>query len=300
MQWAPNRRNGRGGVQHTGDHMQRISNVTLAALVTAFAGLAHAQSVDPSQVSIAALNYGGNGCPAGSVAANLSPDAQAFTLLFSDFAVDGANTAGARSKKSCNLVLDLNVPSGWTYTLFSVDYRGYAYAERGNEARLRSWYSLGVSGGEEIRIANLKMRGPFDRDFHQRAGVPLDSLPWVECGGSASRVRIGTELMATDKALIAVDSIDGELSQRYGISWRRCATSSNWQGSCQAVLETVWGTNMNTFTSTGSGRDHTEAKNRARDDALAKCEAQKRTLRPLVQAMARCVANASQCGAVPR
>jgi len=273
--------------------------VGLAAVsALGFAPAALAQDA-PSGVYVDSFSAGGNGCAPGTVTQNLSPDAKALTLLFDNFLVDSSANRGREVKKSCRVNMRLAIPPGWAYTLFSVDYRGFASLGDDDESRLRSWYSL--DGSQQIRISNLKMEGPYQADYLQRAWVPLDTLPWLACNRTSSNIVIDTEIMTNgDSAMMTVDSVDGELRQQYGVAWRRCSNSVTWAGRCEVVLESVWGSDMNRFRTTGVGRDHMEAKESARSAALAQCEAERSRLRPLMRGMTRCVTDEPVCLATPQ
>lgn len=274
--------------------------LALATLLTAtFAAPAFGQNAPaPGEVYVERMTYGGSGCPAGTVADNLSPDAKAITFIFNDFVVDTTANNGREVKKNCDVNLQLHVPAGWTYTLFSVDYRGYMALGRGSQARLRSWYRIGP---DEVRIANTTTGGPKDENYHQRANVPLDALPWLSCSNSSTVINIGTEIKGTGpKALVTVDSIDGEVTHQYGIAWKRCSTSSTWVGSCQIVFETQWGMNIKVFNATGTGTSHATAKGAAEAAAKAQCEAERRRQAPMMQALTKCQTNATQCVATPQ
>ncbi len=274
--------------------------LAFATLVTAtFALPAFAQNQpNPGEVYVENMTYGGSGCPAGTVADNLSPDAKAITFLFSDFNVDTPSNNGRDVKKSCQVNLQLHVPQGWTYTLFSVDYRGYVELDRASHARLRSWYKI---GNDEVRIANTSMDGPRAGDYQQRANVPLDALPWLSCSTSSTVISISTEIKGEGrKALVTMDSLDGEVSHQYGIAWKRCSTSTNWVGSCQVVLESQWGSNIKVFNAAGTGANHTQAKGMAEQSARSQCEAERSRQRPLMQALTKCTTNATICIATPQ
>lgn len=244
------------------------------------------------------VSYAGTGCPAGSAAWNLSPDNKAISFLFSQFSVDSSTNRGREVKKSCWLNLQLHVPAGWTYTLFSVDYRGYLDLDRDSNARLRSWYGM---NGQQIRIANDKIDGPVSRDVQRRAWVPLDTLPWLQCGTSSSIVSINTELMVDGpRALFTVDSIDGEIHQQYGIAWRKCTNTTRWLGTCTAVLESQWGTDHSKYTATALGTSHPDAKGKAQAQAMAQCEAVRSQQRPLIRALMHCVTDDTICVATPQ
>src|SRR5687768_9576804 len=93
----------------------------LAVIACLSAGSAFAQTApDPDQVYIQRLTYAGPGCPSGSVAHNLAPDAKAFTVLFSDFLAEvGPGIPSGQNKTSCRVTVDLRFPNGWSYSVFT-------------------------------------------------------------------------------------------------------------------------------------------------------------------------------------
>lgn len=277
--------------------INRLVLVPIASVFCALPALAQDQP-SPGEVYVENMTYGGSGCPAGTVADNLSPDAKAITFLFSDFNVDTPSNGGRDVKKNCQVNLQLHVPQGWTYTLFSVDYRGFVDLDRVSKARLRSWYKI---GSEEVRIANTTIDGPVSKDYHQRANVPLDALPWLTCSNSSTVISINTEIKGEGrKALVTVDSLDGEVTHQYGIAWKRCSNSTRWAGSCQVVLESQWGSNIKIFNSTSTGSSFAQAKGTAEQTARAQCEAERMRQRPLMQALTKCTTNAQICVATPQ
>ena len=112
--------------------MPLYKHIMIATALSFSAGHALADAPDPNEVQILDLNYRGPGCPDGSVAQNLSADRKAVTLLFDDFIVatdDAPNQTKVR--KHCKVDLEMQVPKGWSYGLFCVDYRGYAALDIG-------------------------------------------------------------------------------------------------------------------------------------------------------------------------
>src|SRR4051812_3346761 len=103
----------------------------LAALfwitASAAAQTALADVPPPGQVFIRNIAYGGNGCPQGSVSQLMSPDATAFTLLLDEYIAEmGPQVPRRDNRKSCQLAIDLIVPAGWSFSVATFDYRGYA------------------------------------------------------------------------------------------------------------------------------------------------------------------------------
>lgn len=86
----------------------------------------------PPWVTIRSVSWAGSGCPAGTVADNLSPDFTAFTLLFDSYVAElGPGLPLSLSRRNCQILIDLNFPQGWSYSVFDVDYRGFANVESG-------------------------------------------------------------------------------------------------------------------------------------------------------------------------
>lgn len=197
----------------------------------AFVGLstvATAQDApDPSQVQIRRLTYAGPGCPTGSVAHNIAPDARAFTLLFSEFLAEvGPTVPGGRNKTSCRVTVDFRYPQGWSYSLFKVDYRGYAALEAGVTAKRRSTYYF-QSTPSLTTVFEKNFAGPIDQNFQVTDQAVLSEIVWSSC----ERIRafnIDTEISVsnatrpTNSGLLTVDSIDGSLKEIYAIQWMRC------------------------------------------------------------------------------
>ncbi len=201
----------------------RLMQAATAAAVLLAAGVAEAQT--PPWVRIRNISYAGTGCPAGSVAENLASDYRAFTLLFDTFvAQTGANVPFAEKRKNCQVNLDLDFPNGWSFTVFTVDYRGYAALDRGVTGTQKStYYFQGQRTGPSLAT---NLYGPTDRDYQIRDTLGLEAVVWSPCGEKRSlNINSQVRLEARDpnaNGVMTIDSIDGELKQTYGIQWRQC------------------------------------------------------------------------------
>jgi Domain of unknown function (DUF4360) len=183
--------------------------LVLATLITAPIAPAFANS----RVEIQQPGYGGNGCPAGSASATVSPDGQELTVLFDKFIAQGNNPS--ESRKSCNLTIPIKVPQGFQISLYDADYRGYVAP--GTTGTLRAEYFF--AGG----------RGPvLQRTFNGEANYNVrDSLAtfanvWSRCGDSLN-MRVNASMTASGSGMATVDSFD--LSHRglvYHIKYRAC------------------------------------------------------------------------------
>jgi Domain of unknown function (DUF4360) len=183
--------------------------LVLATVITAPVSSALANS----RVEILQPSYGGNGCPAGSASANVSPDGQELTVLFDKFIALG--NSPSESRKSCNLTIPIRVPQGFQISLYDADYRGYVAP--GTTGTLRAEYFFAGS------------RGPvFQRTFNGEANYNVrDSLVtvadvWSRCGDSLN-MRVNASMSARGRGQATVDSFD--LANRglvYHIKYRNC------------------------------------------------------------------------------
>jgi hypothetical protein len=153
--------------------LKSILKVCAPLLALSLASSAFADA--PPYVRVRNISYAGSGCPAGSVAGNTSPDRQAFTLLFDSYIAEvGPGVPLSLKRRNCQLNIDLDFPSGWSYTIFTVDYRGYVALERGVKGTQQSSYYFQGQG----RTATLKtiMNGPIDQNYQIRDTLGLDAM----------------------------------------------------------------------------------------------------------------------------
>jgi hypothetical protein len=109
---------------------------SLLVLLAPSAAAARAPLADPV-VTVQVMSVNGSGCPAGSSVTTNVPDLTAFTISFSQFKVQGGNY------KNCVVIVNVAVPSGWTYAVYEVDNRGYGFLGVGASARIvmNPWFT---------------------------------------------------------------------------------------------------------------------------------------------------------------
>ena len=180
----------------------------------------------PPYVRVRSIAFAGSGCPAGSVAGNISSDRQAFTLLFDQYVAEvGPGVPYSMKRKNCQLNIALDYPQGWSFTLFTVDYRGYAALQRGvTGTQQSSYYFQGSSGTGRLRT---NYRGPMDQDYQIRDTLTTSALVWSPCGATRAlnvntEVRVDNSGYPNASGMMTTDSIDGQLRHLYGLRWQRC------------------------------------------------------------------------------
>ena len=200
--------------------------VCVGGLALAFlSSVALADAPDPGSVHVNNITWAGSGCPAGTVASDVSEDAQAFTLLFSNYVAEaGPGIPLSAGRKACNLLINLHVPAGWSYSIIDVDYRGYAKLDYGTVGEQLSEYYF---SGRQGPTLSTTIRGPFDDDYLINDRLGISETVWSPCGANRAlniKTQVRVSASGSRRALITTDSIDGELRTlyRYGLVWHRC------------------------------------------------------------------------------
>lgn len=204
--------------------LKSILKVCAPLLALAVSGSAFADA--PAYVRVRSLSYAGSGCPAGSVATNTSPDRQAFTVLFDQYIAEvGPGVPFNQKRKNCQLNVDLDFPGGWSYSIVTVDYRGYVALEQGVKGTQQSSYYF--QGQGSTGTLKTPMFGPIDQNYQIRDTLGLQALVWSPCGAQRS-LNINSQLILDNSArpsahgLLTNDSIDFQSKLIYGIQWQRC------------------------------------------------------------------------------
>jgi hypothetical protein len=182
----------------------------------------------PDSVKVRSISWAGSGCPARSVAKDLSPDFTAFTLVFDSYVAEiGPDLPLSLSRRNCQIVVGLDFPQGWSYSLFDVDYRGFTDLEPGvSGVQQAAYYFQG-----DFRTARFRttLDGPRVNDYHIRDSLDVDALVWAPCGVQRA-LNINSSVRVVDNSedhdaqgLMTTDSIDGKVTHIYGLRWRRCS-----------------------------------------------------------------------------
>lgn len=186
-----------------------------------------APPTDPIKIDIVTVN--GSGCPIGTAAVAVSPDKQAFTVTYSDYiALTGLGAGTLDSRKNCQLVVQVHVPTGFTYGIVQADYRGYAQLSPGARGTEKaSYYFQGMSATSS---ASHVFSGPYDDNWQATDVAEIGSVSYMPCGeqkylniNTEIRVSPGpTDSAKTTTSMMAVDSSDVDLSTIYHFSWMKC------------------------------------------------------------------------------
>lgn len=181
--------------------------------------------VPADPIYISRIIYGGNGCPQGSVSELVAPDRQSFTLLMDEYIAEiGPYIDRRDNRKSCQIGVELVVPAGWSYSVATIDYRGFADLDRGvTGTHMASYYFQGQ--GATGQFAS-HFAGPYANNYQLRDTLGLEAQVWSPCGQTRA-LNIKSEVRLASRArnaegVMTVDSVDGTVAMKYGLAWRRC------------------------------------------------------------------------------
>jgi len=190
-------------------------------LVAILSGTAFAQ--DANDIYLGEPDYGGSGCPDGTVSTILSDDAQSLSVLFDEYI---AETDGKRrrARSSCNIAVPVHVPQGWSVSLIGIDYRGYAeIPNKGKGVFSVEYFFAGHKGPKYSKT----FKGGYEDDFMIDNDLLVGALVWSKCGTDVI-LRANTSLRTqkrktTDwEAYMALDSADFDAGILYKLQWRSC------------------------------------------------------------------------------
>jgi hypothetical protein len=197
---------------------------TLFASAVALSALAAAVPASADDIALGLPGYGGSGCPSGSVSATLSPDAKTLSLIFDQYEVSaGGMTGRTYDRKSCNVAIPVHVPSGYSISVLSVDYRGYNHLPYRGTSQFNVEYFFAGGRGPAFRRS---FWGSLDSDYFINNQLTAESMVWSPCGADVnlrtnSSMRVATYNNA--EATATVDSEDVNAAIVYHLQMRRCS-----------------------------------------------------------------------------
>jgi hypothetical protein len=181
----------------------------------------------PNEVTISDVRFGGSGCPDGSVSASLSPDYQALTLIFDEYMAEvGPEVATSKKRLFCHIVMQLHFPAGFSYSLVDLTYQGFASLDAGLTATQKSTYFFQGDMKDDRYSFNTRLYGQMDGDYVRTDSLGL--LSWSSCDKKrglniVTSVQLDNKYNRKGTGMITLDSVDGQVTERYGLRWRKCS-----------------------------------------------------------------------------
>jgi hypothetical protein len=197
-----------------------------AALITPGTDPALAPS---EKVTLDIVTVNGSGCPAGTTAVAVAPDNTAFTVTYSDYMAQvGVGAKATDTRKNCQLAVQVNIPSGFTFAIAQADYRGYASLAKGATGMQRASYYFQGESATQASTHRLPT-GPFDDNWQATDTTAVAEMVYAPCGvkrylniNTELRVGAGSSDINRTTSFMTMDSTDADVSTVYHFSWKRC------------------------------------------------------------------------------
>ena len=184
---------------------------------------------DPREIQVQSIDYGGDGCPQGTVTTILSPDATTLTVLYDAFTARVGGGVG-EERRSCNVTLRLKKPRLWSFSVDSVDFRGHIHLDHGVRAEQKVDFSSGPTRiGFNQSFGFQRWVGPISQNYMLSTVRPLQGPQILTCLPPRENTKI--ELKSSIRlagggghrgGMMSVDSADGRLVQTYRLTWVSC------------------------------------------------------------------------------
>jgi|GEM_PF-1362166 len=213
---------------HKSQLLRPLTGATVMLLGLTFSGIAQTATANPA-ISMKEISFAGTGCSSANTAASISPDGQALTVFFNEFSVasDGSQKRLTTQRRYCDLNIKLEAPQGWSYAIMGVDYRGYAALNARSTVGLTTSVKTDTRGWKSLKTSYF--RGPLADEYLENKNMSVDTSSWSPCLARKRYLKLRTVVdlwsAARNADLFTIDSIDGELSQKFNIQWRQCTVA---------------------------------------------------------------------------
>ncbi|KAJ3337115.1 hypothetical protein HDU91_001574 [Kappamyces sp. JEL0680] len=148
-------------------------------------------------------------------------------MIFDSFiASAGTGISVREQRKNCQVNVNLNYPSGYSYSIVQVDFRGYVQLAEGVTATQSANYYF--SGQQTQASSSVTFKGLISQDYQTTGSIPISSINWSPCGQVLpGNINAQVALTGSPQALavgsqITVDSLDGKVTQIYALQWKKC------------------------------------------------------------------------------
>ncbi len=180
---------------------------------------------------ITRITHVGKGCPVGTVGGNVSSDAKAFTLTFSDFDAEiGPKVAPSAASTSCLVGIEFYIPANMTFTLLNLDIRGFVDLQDKVKMSLTNRFYF-AEQASKVQEMKGDLAGVLQENFNAHRVVSAAQTMWSTCGAARKQVLYIDTAVALSNAentansgLVTVDSIDGEFTQKLAIAYKPCGS----------------------------------------------------------------------------
>lgn len=199
----------------------------------------------PPSAAVTGVRIDGSGCDAGSANAVITSDLNYLSVLYDRFSVElgkgTANPGDSNEEKKCSIIVDINVPHGWTFSFDQVDYRGYVEVTNPGAVAYQL-ITAEIEGGKAFGFEQKLFKGPIRQNYvasakNQAPGIfgtlgnvgKIGGIATCLSGGQNIRVKIKSQIGVKNlikflkpTARLVIDSTDASFGPRLKFNWKRC------------------------------------------------------------------------------
>jgi hypothetical protein len=182
-------------------------------------------AADPTVPYFATVVANGTGCEAGTTLTTISTDGTTFVTTFSAYEVM-VDPGQLISIKDCQLGIKLHTPQGFSFSVQSFFYQGFAFLEPGVVGRQTANYYF---AGDPVDAAEARtdLVGKYDDDYLFTDKIGVADLVWSKCGVErdlqvVTRLRAQNDKKKTGTGYMNLTSVDGSTKLVLTLAWKKC------------------------------------------------------------------------------
>lgn len=189
-------------------------------------------AVAGSDVYIESFTTSGAGCPNGSVSVTMDPDGNSITVLYDRFQLQALGSSLPNVEMKCKIEAVIRKPKLMGFSVESVDFRGFVQLDRG----VRAAQKVKVQAGSSKRLRKLsgdfgyeRWQGPLAQSYLLTTVSPFEAPEVLNCIPFSKKTKMSIESKIQisgagggRQGLLAVDTADGRVAQKYNIKWHNC------------------------------------------------------------------------------
>lgn len=216
--------------------MNHIKKILQLAILLTLSESAQARSMwkprpgpPPFNVEVHVLRTMGDGCPAGTVRAAMTPDQSTVSILFDNFLTEiQATPSTVQTKKLCMITLGIKFPGQFRVAIVGSDVRGFVHVPAGATSTISvNHYSI-YSLTKKMNFTQT-FNGPVEQNVEINSRFADEPL-WSQCGTQfrGSQIfpfmTIAMEITSAsqnpeDNLLAAIDAMDFSAPLSYHLAW---------------------------------------------------------------------------------
>lgn len=178
----------------------------------------------PPSVRIRSISGAGTGCPAGSAFGFMGSNAQQLRLSFAPYGARiGPGLPLSLGRRNCQILIDMEFPEGWSFSVASADDHGFARLESGVSGIQQTDYYF--QGDFNTGRLETTLNGPRAGNYQTHQSLSPDALVWSPCDAQRPLI-IDSQIFVVNhsgpsNALGMMVTLPPHI---YRLQWRRCPT----------------------------------------------------------------------------